>query len=520
MKLSATLIALCLALTWLPCGAQEAQSDFVAAFTPARLVLDPLHSYKTQELQIATAIYEGLVSYHPISLAPVPAAAERWEISDDGLVYTFHLRAEARYSNGARVTARDFRESWMRILAPEAEAEYAFLLDIIEGAADYRGARASDPQSVAIKAISDTVLEVRLTKPAGHFLSMLCHMTFMPVHEQYHGETGWDTGARIVGNGPFILAERTHQGMMLIKNPHYWDSENVKLATIRIRFIHDPIEVTRELNDGRIHWAENGDVDTLKDRETIQFYPMFGTSYLYFLSDTPPWSDARVRRGLALLLPWPAIREQSSAFSTHTLVPALTFYPDVAGIVEPDTETGLDLLAQAGYPRGAGLPRIRIKVPRGSSAEFAAHRIASTWEEALDVSVSVEAREYENYLAELKKHDYTMASATWIGDFADPLTFLQIWTTESRLNDARYMNPAFDALIDQALGEKGESRYARLSKAESLLLEEAVVLPLSHPPAFNLIDLEKVSGWYPNPLDIHPFKYFGIRSFGPPPGYA
>ena len=498
----------------------QAKSEFVAAFASSQLVLDPLHSYKTQELQIATAIYEGLVTYHPVSLAPVPGVADRWELSDDGLLYRFYLRENARFSNGDRVTAQDFRDSWLRILEPASEGEYSFLFDVIEGAPEYRDGKETDPKSVGIHAVSESILEVKLNKPAGHFLSMLCHMTFAPVHRMYRTESRWDSGTTIVGNGPFSVSGRTRREIVLSRNELYWDLDNVKLESIRIRFMDNEVEITSGINDGSIHWAENGDVDTLVNRNSIQFYPLFGTSYMYFSTNSSPWSDSRVRRGLALLLPWKSIREQASAFGTETLVPTLSFYPQVKGITEPDVAQGLELLEEAGYPRGSGLPHIVIRVPRGSSAELAANSMAAAWKQTLETTVTVQADSYDNYLSSLKSTDYTIASATWIGDFPDPLTFLQIWTSGSNLNDARYANPAFDALIDHALGDTGDQRYLRLAEAEELLLSEAVVLPLSNPPAFNLVDLNKISGWYPNPLDVHPFKYLRFKQLAPPPGYV
>lgn len=506
--------------TDLPADSAENNREFVAAFAPSNLTLDPLHSYKTQELQVATAIYEGLVSYHPETLRPLPAAAWRWDISDDGLVYRFHLRKTARYNNGDPVTAQDFRDSWMRILHPHAHGEYSFLFDVIKGASEYRKGIYTDPSTVGIRAVSEYLLEVELRKPASHFLSMLCHISFMPVHPQYHVVTAWDKNVPITGNGPFTLTTYTPGYMILTKNEYYWDSANVELDTIRIRFINDVTQITLGINDGVIHWAENGDVDLLEQPDALQFHPLFGTSYLYFLTDTSPWNDPNVRKGMALLIPWDEIRADSSVFGTDKLVPSLSFYPNLDGIKYRDQDEGLSLLDAAGYPDGQGLPEVFIKVPRNSSAGIAAQLIATIWEEVLSISVTVTTYNYGDYLDELKKDDYTIASATWIGDFADPLTFLQIWTSESNLNDARYKDPVFDEIIEEAMSKIDQSRYSQLAEAEKLLLENAVVIPLSHPPAFNLINLNRIDGWHPNPLDIHPFKHIAFKQFKIPPNVA
>ena len=484
----------------------------VAAFPTGELILDPLHSYRTQELQISTALYEGLVSYHPATLRPVPAVAFRWEVSEDGLVYRFFLRRRAKFSNGDPVTARDFRESWLRILDPKDEGEYSFLFDVIAGAVDYRTGKTAGPAEVGIRAIDDATLEVELTSPASHFLSMLCHMSFVPLHPSNRGDRTWRRNTRIIGNGPFVLSDWSRTAMRMKKNENYWDRWNVDLDSLVLRFMDDGGAIARGLNDGEIHWADNADTRTLENPNSIQFHPMFATSYLYFRSDVAPWDDPRVRRGLALLLPWDAIREKSSSFGTDTLVPALSFYPDVEGITTASVEQALDLLDQAGFPKGRRLPEISIMVARGSSGATAAEEIASAWEEALETEVRIQAIDFEQYTAQVQSGGYTLGASTWIGDFADPLSFLQMWTSGSRLNDARYTNSKYDDLIDKAMADGESSRYEKLAAAERLLLnDEVVVIPLAHPPALNIIDLEKMSGWYPNALDVHPFKYMGFR---------
>ncbi len=493
--------------------APAAEQEFVAAFTPSTLVLDPLHSFKTLELQIATGIYEGLVTYHPITLRPVPGVAKRWELSEDRLIYRFYLRNNARYSNGDPVTAQDFRESWLRIVNPHDQGEYSFLFDVIKGVTEYRNGEQADPETVGIRAVSSTLLEVELARPASHFLGMLCHMCFVPVHPQYREQECWEEGSSIIGNGPFTLQRSSQGAMILEKNDAYWDSENVKLDRIRLRFMDDPAEITREFNEGRIHWSDNAEADMLDNSEAYQLSALFGTSYMFFLADSAPWSDPRIRRGLALLLPWASIREQFSFFATETLVPSLDFYPEVTGIKEGDVQEGLALLEEAGYPEGRGLPEIMIKVPRHSSAETVAGKMVSQWKEAASIEARVEVLDYDDYLSRLKEKNFTLASSTWIGDFADPLAFLQIWTSGSNLNDAYYKNPEFDALIEEAMAESNEARYKMLAEAEKLLLDEAVVLPLAHPPAFNLIDLDKIVGWHLNPLDIHPFKYIRFKRY-------
>ena len=193
---------------------------------------------------------------------------------------------------------------------------------------------------------------------------------------------------------------------------------------------------------------------------------------------------------------------------TARLIPQLPSYPESKAITESSKAEGLQLLAEAGFPGGEGLPELVIKIPGSFESRRIALLMKQTWTEQLSADVQIVEFSYDTYYDELKKEDYTLGTISWIGDFPDPLTFLQMWTSDSNLNDAGYSGPRFDDIIDRSMTETGKDRYRTLSEAESILLSDAVVLPVNHLPAWNVIDLFEIDGWFPNPLDIHPFKYF------------
>ncbi|MFP4564309.1 MAG: ABC transporter substrate-binding protein, partial [Spirochaetia bacterium] len=172
------------------------------SFSGTEITFNPLHTFTSTEAQLYTALYEGLVTYHPLTMEPVPAAASRWEISADKTTYWFFLRETGRYWNGDPVTAADFKDTWLTLLDPEEKSEYSFLFDIIEGAADYRTGKNTDPLSVGIRAVDTFILEVRLEHPAGHFLKVLCHHSFAPVHPRFLDREDWSISSIIPGNGP------------------------------------------------------------------------------------------------------------------------------------------------------------------------------------------------------------------------------------------------------------------------------------------------------------------------------
>jgi peptide/nickel transport system substrate-binding protein/oligopeptide transport system substrate-binding protein len=500
-------------------GAGEAR-PFVVGVGSTTLTFNPLHTYTSTEAQLYTAFYEGLVTYHPFSLDPQPGVAERWEVSEDGTVYRFYLRGDARYTNGDAVLARHFVETWLKLIHPQTKGEYASLLDVVEGARDYRLGRSRRRDSVGIRAVSDRVLEVRLAQPAPHFLKVLCHHSFVPVHPSLVNVTDWRNESTIVGNGAFSIQRHDQSEMVLAKNEHYWDAESVSVDELRIVFVSDASMATQQYNLGQIDWLMDGiSMEALDNDDAVVVNSMFATQYYYVATRQAPWSDPRVREALALLVPWEEVRE-GYPIPASTLVPKIPGYPEFEGILEPDAARARDLLEEAGFPGGRGLPTLTFKIPQGPESRRIASVMADAWENAIGLTVRVLDYPYSRYYDELKAQDYTIGTITWIGDFADPYTFLQMWQSDSNLNDAGYRNKEYDNIVERASALTGEERYELFAEAERMILEEGTVLPISHSPALNVIDLERIEGWYPNALDIHPMKYLAFAERPPMRGVA
>ncbi len=485
--------------------------------------LDPAHSYTTSESQIYSAIYEGLVSYHPLTLEPIPAAASHWVVSPDGLTYTFFLRKEGKYWNGETVTANDFAETWFRLLDPEEDAEYSFMLDIIKGAYEYRSGETTDREEVGIKAVTPFTLEVTLRESAEYFLKILCHHSLSPVNPLNLDKGKWKKGPSAVGNGPFFLFSKTDDTAILKKNILYWDAENVKLDEIHINFSDDTEKTTELFNSGKIQWAPSGVYfGELDQPENIVTNPLFGTTYFFFKADEGPFSIPGIRRGLSLLLPWDRLRSPQAFFlPTETLVPSIPGYPDADGISMRNMREGLKLLHEAGFTKGKGLGTLKISIPDGRDSMYIAGLMKETWEKFLNINVEVSVYRFDEYYERLKEPGYDIGTTSWIGDYADPLTFLQMWTAESNLNDSGYEDPVYDELINDSVKEKDtKERYKLMSEAEKILLQNALVLPIENYPAFNAVNINTLQGWFPNVLDIHPFKYMYLQKPDLPRGTA
>jgi peptide/nickel transport system substrate-binding protein/oligopeptide transport system substrate-binding protein len=495
------------------------RDELTVTFSSGHVELDFRKSYLSQEAQIFTGIYEGLFSYNPYSLEPEAAVARRWETSSDKKTWTFTLRRNAKYQNGDSVKAEDFRAAWLSLLEPGGDSPYSSLFDIIKGAREYRLGQNKDPRQVGISAKDDETLVVELNNPAAFFPSMLCHHSFSPIHPSMLDDRAWASG-KPVCNGPFYLEEYSPDRITLRKNEYYWDSNNVALNKLTFKFAKDGEDAAALWNSGESRWI-SGNVNTnaLTDLSGVSVNAMFATHYYYIRSAKKPWDDYRLRRALVLALPWKELRE-GYFLPAKTLIFPLPGYPEIEGVEKDNIEEARKLLEETGFPGGAGLPSLVIRVTPSEEADRIAQIMAIAWADELGIEVKTDVVPYENYFQSLKQNDYDIGATTWIGDFADPYTFLQMWRRDSNLNDARYNDADYEALMEKSMTEEGDRRWKTLAEAEELLLNRGSVLPISFSPAVNIVDTDELDGWYPNVLDVHPFKYFSFKSLRSLPGVA
>ncbi|ADN02830.1 peptide ABC transporter substrate-binding protein [Spirochaeta thermophila] len=486
-------------------GEEARDQEFVVNILPFPSNLNPQRISTTNEAQIALALFEGLLTYHPSTLAPMPGVARKWEWNKDYTRITFYLRENARFSDGTPITAAHFRESWLYLIAHNLP--YASLLDVITGARALREGKGS-PEKVGIVVKDPHTLVLTLTNPAPYILKFLPHTAFAPTASGMDLSRTWAPSRDLVGNGPYRILKVEKDRLVLEKNPQYWDQESVKIPRLVITSYDDPERVMRLFNGDALHWVADGyDLSLLNNRKALVLNPLFATTFYFFNASTPPFDDPRVRRALALLVPWDELRSSDRYFfPTSHLVPQIPGYPEVEGITEPDEKTALSLLQEAGFPEGKGLPVITCYAMEGGQEEI--DILTRLWRERLGLQVQVKAfTSMQAYFNAMEQDpSFHLASITWLGDFPDPLTFLSLWESGGSLNYARFSSPEYDELLREANTTQGKERYSLLARAEEFLISEsAVILPIAHSPALNLVDLDWIGGWYPNPLDIHPF---------------
>ncbi len=498
------------------------QREFIANISDAVPEWNVHKAYNADEAQILTAVTEGLCVYDPYNMDPLPAVAQSWTVSADSLVWTFKLRDNARFENGDPITARTFRDSWIALLAPAAAAPYASLLDPIKGAADYRTAKTSSGADVGIRALDNTTLQVTLNAPAEHLAKILCHHAFSAVHPSALSPAG-AAQRPFISSGPYQIGSISDTEILLIKNTRYWDADAVKIPSIRLLLEKEGDSLTERFNRGEIDWLAGAmDLEKIADPAAIKITPMFATEYFFFRTTWGPWADTEIRMALSLAVPWEKLRE-GNLIGAKTLVFPIAGYPQLDGITETNPEKAADQMKAWSVRTGkttADIPPLVIRIPESSVTQALAEILSEAWTRT-GFTVRIETLPYATYYSSLRTDDYALAITSWIGDFADPLAFLDMFRPLSSLNDSGWKNPDFDRLLDAAgLKAPLKDRYSRLAEAETLLLNERVILPVSHSLSVNCIDTDGIAGWYRNPLDIHPFKFIRFTQRQALPGVA
>ncbi len=457
---------------------------------------------------VITNLMEGLTEYDD-HLRPRPALAKRWKVSPDGLTYTFFIREDARWTDGRPVTAMDFEYSWKRLLDPKTAAEYAYFLYDVVNAREFNAGRITDPSLVGVKALSPTVLEVRLTKPIVYFPSITTFMVTFPQRRDVIERWGerWTEPAHLVTNGPFRLAEWRHEyKLVLERNPRY---AGPRPALDRVVFF-----VVNERTTA-LTLYETGDLDlvglppeaipTYRARPDYRNHPLLRGYYYGFNVTKPPFTDARVRRAFSLAVD----RRELPLILKGGEVPATSWIPPGMFGANPAVGLGYDpdraraLLAEAGYPGGAGFPLTTITFNTDPVNTLIAENLQAQWQRTLSVRVTLDNQEWKVYLKRLKTDTPAIFRLGWGADYPDPDNFMALFTTASGNNNTHWGSPRYDRLIVRAAAERDPAaRQALYDEAQRILTEEDVPIMPLFVSAQNLLINPRLTGVPVNVMEL------------------
>lgn len=445
---------------------------------------------------ICMALFEGLVHEDPRTSKPISGVAESWDVSADGLTYTFHLRENAGWSNGDPVTAHDFVFSYQRKLSPRLASEYSYMLHVIKNARAFNQGDLADFAQVGVKAVDDRTLEITLENPTPFFLSLIVHNSWYPVHPPTilkHGamderSTSWTRPENHVGNGPFSLHRwQLNEVLSVTNNPHYWKADSVALSAIRFYPIENTSTEERAFRSGQLHLTYGVPLDKFpvyqKERpDLLRNEPWVESWYIAANTKHPLLKNKKLRQALSHALDRELLVHRvlrSGQSPAHFLTP-----PNLAGYtctnrVPTDFEIARDLLAEAGYPKGQGLPSLELHYRTSDISRRLCEAIQQMWKRELGIDITLRHEEYKVFLDTQRRFDFELSLARWIGDYADPNTFLDMLVTGGGNNVPGFSNDRYDELIARA-GQTldQEKRFGYFQEAEGILLHEAPLFPL------------------------------------------
>lgn len=521
-------IALC-CLLLVACGV-PARSTLSAATVEARIASGHLHRHLSQSprtldpslnedvaaYSIADDLFEGLVRLDAAG-SVVPGVASGWETAD-GLTWRFHLRGNARWSNGDPVLARDFVYAWRRILDPATgAANGAQLRPILNAAAIQKGELPLD--ALGVRAIDARTLEVRLASQTPQFLYLLTLCWFMPLHEPTLRAQGarWTEPGRIVGNGAFVLQSRSAAGpITLARNPRYWDAAAVKLKAVTYHPITDTAAATARFLAGDLDITDRFQIEDFDwlSRDLgpqLRLEPYLATYMMAMNVTRAPYVDVRVRQALVMSLDRELLtgRLLKGKYSpAYGIVPPLPGYgavlPEWARLpAEARHARARELYAAAGYSARRPL-EVSLRYPMSDAdTRRVMEGMAAMWRTTLGARVNLEAEEWRAFQQDREQRGLGLFYYSWTGDYPDPLTFLELARTGGEQNHMQYSSAAYDAALDEAAAAADAStRQSAYQRAERILEQDAVVMPIYYYRSKHLVR-SHVQGWRENPMDRH-----------------
>jgi oligopeptide transport system substrate-binding protein len=487
--------------------------------------LDPAIVTAVPDMRVTKALFEGLVRLSGKTGRPEPGLAERWEVSPDGKVYTFYLRTNAAWSTGESITSADVLFSWFRALDPKTAGDYAGQLFYIKNAEDYYTGKIKDPQQLGIHSLDARKFEVELNYPLAFFLDLCCFPTLAVVPRQAIEKFGdkWVTTLPLPCSGPYELVTwRLNDKVRLRKNPYYWDARNTRNELVDLLPIASPNTALNLYETGVADVIWDKDLvpvelmDVLAKRPDFHNFTFLGTYFYRFNVTRKPLDDPRVRKAFALATDRePLLRKLTFGGEK----PAFHIVPDgVADYRSPDglhfdPEQGRKLLAEAGFPGGKGFPRLQFMFysTGGGGAKLQgkiAVELQQMWRKELGVEIELRQIERKIFYSAQSQLDYDISASSWVGDYDDANTFLDLFVSSSGNNRTGWKDQHYDDLILKANSQTEVNRRAEFFReAESLLVSNAVpIVPLYFYAGFTYFNDAKIKGIYRNLLDEHPLQ--------------
>jgi oligopeptide transport system substrate-binding protein len=516
-------ILLCLALL-AGCLRSEPPADLVIINGAEPESLDPHLVTGQADGRIAQAMFEGLLRYDPRTGQPIPGLAESWEVSPNGRVYTFHLRTNALWSTGEPITAADFAWSWRRALDPATASEYAGVLYYIKNGEPYATGKLKDFGQVGVRALDAHTLRAELEGPTAFFLDLCCFQPYAVVPRQMierHGDR-WLQARPFMASGAYVLDSwRLNDKIRLRKNPRYWDAASTQNQLVDLLPCVAPTTALNLYQSGAadIVWDKElvplELLDILMARPDFHCYDYFGNYFYRYNVTKKPFNDPRVRKALAMVIDRPRIVQRitrggekvGTCMSPPGIANGTNLYHRPEG-VPYDPHAARRLLAEAGYPGGRGFPAFVYTFNTQESSKKIAVELREMWQRELGIKAELRQLEWKTYLRAQFMLDYDLIRSSWIGDYNDPNTFLDLFMSNNPNNRTGWRNARFDQTLRRANAELDPAAREKLLQEAELILvrDEVPVVPLFYYVGMEYYDPRKITGIYGNLRAEHPLR--------------
>lgn len=526
------LFLLLVALALFSCS-PKASNDIITVSVGAEpQSIDPSFLSAIDSMIYAVHIFEGLTSKDKNNNI-VGGVAESWEISEDGLKIVFHLRDNAKWSDGKPVIAEEFVYSFRRLANPQTASSYSFLISPIKNADKIMSGKLS-VEELGIEAIDDKTLIVTFENPTAYFLELASVPIFSPLRGEFiENNDNWTFSPdTYIGNGPYKMIERKPDEIISLEiNDNYWNKNSLKAKRIDFIMFSDLSTAYAALKEGSLLYSSripSGYIELLREENYLATTPSLGTSYYALNNTNAVLRDKRVRRALALAIDRNYIVENITKGGEK---PAAAFVPyglkDTNGDFrengikyfsvdkedyKKNVEEAKNLLIQAGYPNGSNFPVLEFKTNPGSGVTIA-EAVQQMWKENLNINMTIIQEEWAVFQKNRQTKQYVVCRADWIGDYLDPMTFLQLFTINSAGNRVGYGNINYDKLIMEAQSTMDNNiRMSNMHKAEDMLIgEDMALIPLYHYTASSMQN-PKLKDVLVDTLEIRRFFYSYIKN--------
>ncbi len=484
--------------------------------------LDPAIVTGQLEGRLCLALFEGLTTRNAKGEV-IPGMAESWTLSPDGKTYVFKLRPGIKWSNGEPITSADFLNSWERTMNPKTASQYAYQLDYLVNGEAYRTGKLTDFTQVGVKAPDPQTVVVTLNNPTAFFLELAAFQPLVPVHLETVKKYGysWVKPGHIVTNGPYLLKEWRLDDYILVEaNPNYWRPVPIK----RIKVLP-----TQDANTCfNLFFSKKTDliidkssipptlVASIRDKPYFHANPFGATCYMRFNVKRKPFDDVRVRKALALAVDKKDIVEKITRAGepvADTLVPpGNPDYKPPKGLgYNPDEARRL--LAEAGFPGGKGFPEVDLLYTTKGAAEKVATEIQALWKRELGItSIRLRGQEWKVYLNTQSLMDFDLSLSSWVGDYSDPQTFIDMFVTDGGNNLTGWSNASYDQMlsVSQATPDVTQRMAIFQGMEKTLVVDEVPIIPLYFYVGMSLYYPDKLGGFEPNFVDDHRWGEFFI----------